>query len=119
VQRRLPSGAGPRAEVDHLVAKVSEIAIGCRATTPFPDTIRNDMAFHDRWHAYLPGWKEALHCQASGSNLTTESCTTSESMRAWLSRSDLPSRSYAMFRRVQRHRSEQFCSDSLGQCAQS
>ena len=24
---------GPRAEVDHLVAKVSEIAIGCRATT--------------------------------------------------------------------------------------
>jgi len=22
-----------------------------------PDTIRNDMAFHDRWHAYLPGWE--------------------------------------------------------------
>lgn len=25
--------------------------------TPMPDTIRNDMAFHDRWHAYLPGWE--------------------------------------------------------------
>jgi ATP-dependent Lon protease len=24
---------------------------------PFPDTVRNDMAFHDRWHAYLPGWE--------------------------------------------------------------
>jgi len=24
---------------------------------PLPDTIRNDMAFHDRWHAYLPGWE--------------------------------------------------------------
>ena len=22
-----------------------------------PDAIRNDMAFHDRWHAYLPGWE--------------------------------------------------------------
>jgi len=22
-----------------------------------PDSIRNDMAFHDRWHAYLPGWE--------------------------------------------------------------
>lgn len=22
-----------------------------------PDTVRNDMAFHDRWHAYLPGWE--------------------------------------------------------------
>jgi len=25
--------------------------------TPLPDTVRNDMAFHDRWHAYLPGWE--------------------------------------------------------------
>jgi ATP-dependent Lon protease len=24
---------------------------------PLPETIRNDMAFHDRWHAYLPGWE--------------------------------------------------------------
>jgi ATP-dependent Lon protease len=24
---------------------------------PFPDGVRNDMAFHDRWHAYLPGWE--------------------------------------------------------------
>jgi ATP-dependent Lon protease len=22
-----------------------------------PDPVRNDMAFHDRWHAYLPGWE--------------------------------------------------------------
>lgn len=25
--------------------------------TPLPETVRNDMAFHDRWHAYLPGWE--------------------------------------------------------------
>jgi ATP-dependent Lon protease len=25
--------------------------------TALPDSIRNDMAFHDRWHAYLPGWE--------------------------------------------------------------
>jgi len=25
--------------------------------TPLPDTVRNDMAFHDRWHCYLPGWE--------------------------------------------------------------
>jgi ATP-dependent Lon protease len=24
---------------------------------PLPDPVRNDMAFHDRWHAYLPGWE--------------------------------------------------------------
>jgi len=24
---------------------------------PLPETIRNDDAFHDRWHAYLPGWE--------------------------------------------------------------
>ena len=22
-----------------------------------PESVRNDMAFHDRWHAYLPGWE--------------------------------------------------------------
>ena len=25
--------------------------------TPLPETVRNDMAFHDRWHCYLPGWE--------------------------------------------------------------
>jgi ATP-dependent Lon protease len=25
--------------------------------TALPDSVRNDMAFHDRWHAYLPGWE--------------------------------------------------------------
>jgi len=24
---------------------------------PLPEAIRNDMAFHDRWHTYLPGWE--------------------------------------------------------------
>ncbi len=24
---------------------------------PLPETIRDDDAFHDRWHAYLPGWE--------------------------------------------------------------
>ena len=24
---------------------------------PLPESVRNDMAFHDRWHAYLPGWE--------------------------------------------------------------
>ncbi len=26
---------------------------------PLPESIRNDDAFHDRWHAYLPGWEMA------------------------------------------------------------
>jgi len=25
--------------------------------SPLPDTIRTDLAFHDRWHAYFPGWE--------------------------------------------------------------
>jgi ATP-dependent Lon protease len=25
--------------------------------TSFPESIRYDMAFHDRWHAYVPGWE--------------------------------------------------------------
>lgn len=25
--------------------------------TALPEAVRNDMAFHDRWHAYLPGWE--------------------------------------------------------------
>lgn len=29
-----------------------------------PETIRNDMAFHDRWHVYLPGW-EILYMKPS------------------------------------------------------
>jgi ATP-dependent Lon protease len=24
---------------------------------PLPEDVRNDTAFHDRWHAYLPGWE--------------------------------------------------------------
>src|SRR5262249_47372795 len=24
---------------------------------PLPEAVRNDDAFHDRWHAYLPGWE--------------------------------------------------------------
>ena len=26
---------------------------------PLPESIRDDDAFHDRWHAYLPGWEMA------------------------------------------------------------
>ena len=26
---------------------------------PLPETLRDDDAFHDRWHAYLPGWEMA------------------------------------------------------------
>lgn len=25
--------------------------------TPLPEQVSNDTAFHDRWHAYLPGWE--------------------------------------------------------------
>ncbi len=36
---------------------VETIARTTHLFLPFPDAIRNDMAFHDRWHAYLPGWE--------------------------------------------------------------
>lgn len=36
---------------------VETIARTSHLLLPFPDSIRNDMAFHDRWHAYLPGWE--------------------------------------------------------------
>lgn len=40
-----------------LDGEVETIARTSHLFLPFPDTIRNDMAFHDRWHAYLPGWE--------------------------------------------------------------
>jgi ATP-dependent Lon protease len=36
---------------------VESIARVSHLFTPLPDSICNDMAFHDRWHAYLPGWE--------------------------------------------------------------
>jgi len=36
---------------------VESIARTTHLFTPLPETIRNDTAFHDRWHAYLPGWE--------------------------------------------------------------
>ena len=36
---------------------VETIAKTSHLFSPFPEPIRNDMAFHDRWHAYLPGWE--------------------------------------------------------------
>ena len=33
------------------IARTSHLFAG------LPDTVRNDTAFHDRWHAYLPGWE--------------------------------------------------------------
>jgi ATP-dependent Lon protease len=36
---------------------VETIAKTTHLLSQLPDPIRNDMAFHDRWHAYLPGWE--------------------------------------------------------------
>jgi ATP-dependent Lon protease len=33
------------------IARVSHLFSG------LPESVRNDTAFHDRWHAYLPGWE--------------------------------------------------------------
>src|SRR5712692_4427600 len=41
----------------NLDGDVETIARTSHLFLPFPDTVRNDMAFHDRWHAYLPGWE--------------------------------------------------------------
>lgn len=41
----------------NLDGDVETIARTSHLFLPFPETIRNDMAFHDRWHAYLPGWE--------------------------------------------------------------
>jgi ATP-dependent Lon protease len=41
----------------NLDGEVETIARTSHLFLPFPDTVRNDMAFHDRWHAYLPGWE--------------------------------------------------------------
>lgn len=41
----------------NLDGDVETIARTFHLFLPFPDTVRNDMAFHDRWHAYLPGWE--------------------------------------------------------------
>lgn len=41
----------------NLDGDVETIARTYHLFLPFPDTVRNDMAFHDRWHAYLPGWE--------------------------------------------------------------
>ncbi|MBI2837079.1 MAG: protease Lon-related BREX system protein BrxL [Acidobacteria bacterium] len=41
----------------NLDGDVETIARTSHLFLPFPDTIRTDMAFHDRWHAYLPGWE--------------------------------------------------------------
>ena len=36
---------------------VESIARISHLFSALPESIRNDMAFHDRWHAYLPGWE--------------------------------------------------------------
>jgi len=38
---------------------VQSIARTTHLFTALPESIRNDTAFHDRWHAYLPGWEVA------------------------------------------------------------
>jgi len=41
----------------NLDGDVETIARTSHLFLAFPDAVRNDMAFHDRWHAYLPGWE--------------------------------------------------------------
>jgi ATP-dependent Lon protease len=36
---------------------VQSIARMTHLFTALPESIRNDTAFHDRWHSYLPGWE--------------------------------------------------------------
>lgn len=47
---------------------VQSIARVSHLFAPLPETVRNDTAFHDRWHAYLPGWEVA---KLRPENLTT------------------------------------------------
>jgi hypothetical protein len=41
----------------NLECDIETIARTSHLFLPFPEMVRNDMAFHDRWHAYLPGWE--------------------------------------------------------------
>jgi len=41
----------------NIDADVASISRRSHLFAPLPETIRNDTAFHDRWHAYLPGWE--------------------------------------------------------------
>lgn len=41
----------------NIEGDIESIARTTHLFSPLPDSIRNDTAFHDRWHAYLPGWE--------------------------------------------------------------
>lgn len=41
----------------NIEGDIRSIARTTHLLTPLPETIRHDDAFHDRWHAYLPGWE--------------------------------------------------------------
>jgi ATP-dependent Lon protease len=41
----------------NIDGEIASIARTSHLLTGLPDTIRNDTAFHDRWHGYLPGWE--------------------------------------------------------------
>src|SRR6266849_772755 len=43
----------------NIEGDIPSIARTTHLLTPLPENIRNDDAFHDRWHAYLPGWEMA------------------------------------------------------------
>ena len=43
----------------NIEGDIPSIARTTHLLTPLPENIRNDDAFHDRWHAYLPGWEVA------------------------------------------------------------
>jgi ATP-dependent Lon protease len=41
----------------NIDGNVEAIARTTHLFTALPESVRNDTAFHDRWHAYLPGWE--------------------------------------------------------------
>jgi ATP-dependent Lon protease len=41
----------------NIDGEIESIARTSHLFSALPDTVRNDTAFHDLWHAYLPGWE--------------------------------------------------------------
>ena len=66
----------------NIEGDIPSIARTTHLLTPLPENIRNDDAFHDRWHAYLPGWEVA--------KLVPEHFTSPPRVHRRLHRRDLP-----------------------------
>lgn len=43
--------------IGNIDGEIQSIARTSHLFSGFPEQIRNDTAFHDRWHSYLPGWE--------------------------------------------------------------